>query len=423
MKKTFSINVAGFPFTIDEDAYSLLNDYINTIETAFSNLDDSNEIVSDIESRIAELLLECSSEGSPIITVADVEKVIARVGQPEDMIEIDEVSQNGTTRVTESTTVLPPPYIPPTPPVRKKLYRDPQNAMLGGVCSGLAWYLGMDPTIVRLITVLLTILSVSTVGIAYIVLWIVVPEARTPLERMQMMGEQPTMENIAKTVTGSFKEETARPQFTAPSQNSFGDALATFFAVCAKVLIILGLIIAIPCLIGLVIGLLGCLFALVMFATGIGASFFGEEMPIWYNEAGSIPVWGVLCGIGSILTVGIPLFLLVRMGMKKYTSPLSRGVRNTLLVIWIMGFILAAVATGRIITIADELDHQENIREIIENYDGSIQIDEEGVHIEKTDTIPSSATDSINNRKEVVSITSEGIVIKNDSVNINIGRN
>ncbi|MDE6753622.1 MAG: PspC domain-containing protein [Muribaculaceae bacterium] len=410
MKKTFSINVAGFPFTIDEDAYILLNDYLQAIEHAFSKEEDATEIINDIEGRVAELLAERTAEGSPIITVNDVEEVISRIGKPEEMVEADEEIV-----ITENVRTggpTPPPYIPPLPPVKKKLFRDPQNAMLGGVCSGLAWYMNIDPTVVRLATVLLTILSASTVGIAYIILWIVVPEARTPLERLQMMGEQPTMANIAKTVTGTFREETGN---VTPSnhRNNFGDALASFFGICAKVLIIIGLIIGIPCLIGLVLGLLGCIFALITFLTGIT---FDSVMPEWYQEAGTIPIWGILCGIGCILTIGIPLFILIRMGLKKRMAPLSKGVRNTLVIVWILGFILAGFSTGKIVNIATELDKDEVRREMM-NY----SVDENGITILENKDSVAEDTDSVKGKREIISITSEGIVIDTDSVKMEIG--
>ncbi|MDE6578748.1 MAG: PspC domain-containing protein, partial [Muribaculaceae bacterium] len=383
---------------------------LQAIEHAFSKEEDATEIINDIEGRVAELLAERTAEGSPIITVNDVEEVISRIGKPEEMVEADEEIV-----ITENVRTggpTPPPYIPPLPPVKKKLFRDPQNAMLGGVCSGLAWYMNIDPTVVRLATVLLTILSASTVGIAYIILWIVVPEARTPLERLQMMGEQPTMANIAKTVTGTFREETGN---VTPSnhRNNFGDALASFFGICAKVLIIIGLIIGIPCLIGLVLGLLGCIFALITFLTGIT---FDSVMPEWYQEAGTIPIWGILCGIGCILTIGIPLFILIRMGLKKRMAPLSKGVRNTLVIVWILGFILAGFSTGKIVNIASELDKDEVRREMM-NY----SVDENGITILENNDSVAEDTDSVKGKREIISITSEGIVIDTDSVKMEIG--
>ena len=138
MKKTFNINIAGFPFTIDDDAYSLLNDYLDAIEHAFKNVEDSQELVNDIECRIAELLLEYTSSSSPIVTVTQVEDVIKRIGKPEEMIAEDEtisISGNGEKTKTDSffEEVTPPPFTQKNPYQKKKLFRDPQNAMLGGV--------------------------------------------------------------------------------------------------------------------------------------------------------------------------------------------------------------------------------------------------------------------------------------------------
>lgn len=364
MKKTFNINVAGFPFIIDDDAYTLLSDYLDTIEKAFSRQEDGNEVASDIESRIAELLLECTASGSQIISAANVEEVISRVGTPEEMIEDDiRVSVDGTTgettaTVSETERVTPPPYIPPQPPVKRKLYRDPMNAMLGGVCSGFAWYLKLDPTMVRLITVLITIFSVATGGIAYLIFWIVIPEARTPLERMEMMGEEPTVENIGKTVTGNFREDTTQSA-SSYSNGGFGSTIANICSILVKVLIAIGMILAVIVLGAMIIGLLGCVFALIMFGTSWGGTVFGEMSPFW-EEAGNIPVYGVVCGIGSILTIGIPLFLLVRKGWKK-AAPLSTSMKTTLTILWIVGFITAATSTGRLVNLSYETERQHEI--------------------------------------------------------------
>lgn len=352
MKKTFNINVAGFPFIIDDDAYTLLNDYLDTIEHAFSRLEDSTELINDIENRVAELLLEHTSAGSPIVTLANVQEVIKRIGQPEEMIEADEnisidISEDGE-NVTASTTesATPPPYNPPLPPVKKKLFRDPQNAMLGGVCSGIAAYLNCDATVARLLVVFLSFISFGVVSVAYIILWIIIPEARTPIQRLQMEGKQPTMENIGQTVTNNFREDSSQP-FNNISTNNFGDVLASFFGICARVLVIIGLVIAFPLLFILVLGLLGCVFTLIMYGTSLGASFFGDMMPRWYNDLGSLPIWSILCAIGGILTIGIPIYILLRKGLSKdYT--MSKFTRNSFLCIWIMGFILAAVSGGRI---------------------------------------------------------------------------
>lgn len=368
MKKTFNINVAGFPFVIDEDAYNLLNDYLNTIEHAFKNVDGASELINDIESRVAELLIACTEDGSTIITLADVEQLIARVGKPEEFVEeasftVEDPEGHSETIEVESERTTPPPYIPPLPTPQKRLFRDPQNAMLGGVCSGLAWYIGWDVTWIRLLLVALTICSYAVVGVVYLVLWIVVPEARTPLQRMQMMGEQPTMENIGKTVTDSFKEEqgtNVNPQpTTAPQTAGF---LANTFSLLAKIMIIVGLIIGIPLLVALAVGLIGCIFFMIMWGTtllfGTGLPFEGDKFNDPYIS--QIVFWGVLCGIGWIITIAIPLFYLVRKGMN--SSPLTKRVRMFLNILWVIGFILAACATGMIITVAANEDVYDQLR-------------------------------------------------------------
>lgn len=371
MKKTFNINIAGFPFVIDEDAYNLLNDYLKTIEHAFRHVDGAAELISDLESRIAELLLQSAEDGSAIITLADVEQIIARVGNPEEFVEDETVTiedEEGTTQTVniESETVTPPPYIPDPPRIVKRLYRDPQNSMIGGVCSGLAWYIGWDVTWVRLLFVVLSIISYATWPIVYLVLWIVVPEARTPLQRMQMMGEQPTMENIGKTVTDNFKEAEgikAAPQSdTIQTHSGF---INTSFNILAKCLIILGLIIGLPILIGLAVGLLGC----VLFMISWGATLlFGTGMPfddmnLMDPYMREIVFWGVLCGVGWILTIGIPLFYLIRRGLN--FNPIKRNVRKLINIIWGLGFILAGVATGMVISSAynQERYHHEKYME------------------------------------------------------------
>lgn len=349
MKKTFNINLAGYPFIIDEDAYSLLNEYLHTIEHAFKKITDSQELTSDIEGRAAELLNEGTSGGIRIVTLSDVEKVIARIGKPEEMIEEDdsftfeettdsEGIEESEFSAGEGQTVPP---IPPLPLPRKKLYRDPQGAMLGGVCSGLSWYINFDVTWIRLALVLLTIFSASTFIIIYIILWLVIPEAVTPLQRMQMMGERPTMETIGKTVTDTFRED--RNIDVPEPEPSFGNPnsswLNSLFKILVKVVIIIGLIIGTPILAGLLLGILGCLFALIMAAT---CAITYSSTP-WGSGMTPMVVWGSICAIGIMLTLIIPLYVIVRKGFRS-NRPMSKGQRKFLIILWISAFVVAAIS-------------------------------------------------------------------------------
>lgn len=396
MKRTISINISGFPFTIDEDAYTLLHDYLKTIEHALSGVEGSSELLNDIESRVAELLLLSSENGERIITLADIDKVIARIGTPEEMVEADEsicIDKNDEeVIINDETRTTPPPYIPPLPPLSRKLYRDPMNAMLGGVCSGIAWYLGWDVTWVRLLVVALTILTSGTMAVVYLILWIVVPEARTPLERMQMMREQTTMQNIGRTVTDTFREdkgEKVDPQPTNAPQAA--GTLANIFSILAKACIIIGLVVAVPILCSLVLGLVGAVFFFLMWGTTL---LFGTGLPFDSPEFDDpfvtrIVFWGVLCGVGWILTIAIPLYLLVMKGLKR-NKKLNSSTKKGLWIVWIIGFLTAACSTGMVIN--SVFLQEQNRRDkwlIIHN---NFQDAEEKI-FEETD-VPGTDTDS-----------------------------
>lgn len=380
MKKTFNINIAGYPFVIDEDAYQLLREYLNTIENAFKSTPENSELVNDIEARIAELLLDMASNGNHIITLADVEQIIARIGQPEEMIENEEYisipkddsTPSGEETVIEEETVKPDSPTPPKNPLpSKKLYRDPVNGMLGGVCSGFSWYLGWDVTWIRILVIALTICSFSTVAIVYIILWVVIPAAETPLQRMQMMGEEPTMENIGRTVTDTFmddqgiRESQARQTSRAPQA---ANTIASGASLLVKVLIIAGLIIAFPVLIALVLGLIGCVFFLLMWGASL---LFGNGLDFGTNNIELISgqnrviLSSVICAIGWIITLAIPIGALVYKGLKPGVK-IPTSQKRILVILWIAGFIIAAISTGATVSNGITLEEKQRTQREIE---------------------------------------------------------
>ena len=377
MKKTLNINLAGYPFTIDDDAYQLLKDYLDTIRYAFETQEDTEDLAADIESRIAELLIEKEDEAMKIITLNEVKEVIERIGKPSEFIEIEEseININNTNNNlnnpegsdTSHATITPPPYEPSkysrNPFVRKRIFRDPQNSMLGGVCAGIANYLHIDVTIVRLITVLLFFLSATTVAIVYIILWIVIPEARTPLQRMQMMGEDTTVENIGKTVTGNYQENNL--ETISQPKTGFERFLNSALSLFIKVLIFLGLLIAIPVLLGLTIGLVGCIIAVFVFAVAMtGGIFSGPEG--WFDSSieGMMVFYILLAVIGGIITIGIPLWLFFKMLMRKKDNTLNYNynARNqrALLVIWLCGIAILSVFSVKAVKEGKELSKWEH---------------------------------------------------------------
>ena len=365
MKPTLNINLAGYPFTIDEDAYRLLKDYLDTIRYAFDTKEDTEDLAADIESRIAEILIENESGNVRIVTIEEISKVIERIGRPSEFIEVEEnasshENENEETIRIKEDKITPPPYEPNrnfVSPWHKKLFRDPQNSMLGGVCSGLAAYLNIDVTVVRLLTVLLFFLSATTVAIAYIILWIVVPEANTPLQRMQMMGQDPTMENIGKTVTGNFQGEENGANPRSATGTGFKRFLTSAFSIFVKCIIILGFIIAFPVLLALLLVLLACIIA--FFAAGgalIGGGIFGDELPFAAPGGGVLALYLLLATIGAIITLGIPFWLLIRMVFKKNSPNISPNNRRSLVIIWLAGIALTAVFTVKSVKKTKYLD-------------------------------------------------------------------
>lgn len=180
MKKSFTVNINGSIFYIDEDAYALLQSYFEQLNIAFKG-EDGKEIVNDIEGRIAELLNERKGS-SGIVTIAEVNELISRVGSPEELNDSNESPQQ-----EESQSSVPPPY----QPLRreKRLFRDESNRVLGGVLSGIGEYYGWNVTLLRIIVLLLTCTTwFFPCFIAYIVAWCVIPAARTPVQRLEMSG-------------------------------------------------------------------------------------------------------------------------------------------------------------------------------------------------------------------------------------------
>jgi phage shock protein PspC (stress-responsive transcriptional regulator) len=185
MNKIIQINLAGQAVSIDEKAYQSLSHYLQTLENHFANTVDGREILTDIEARIAELFFGKIRRGNAFINENDVSEAIQLMGTAEDMdIDQDPETQH---RQKETNTSS------------KKLYRDTDDRVLGGVCSGLAAYFGMDTSVVRIIAVLI-ILFTGIPLIAYFVLWAILPEANTPEDRSRMKGGNTTINDIVNSV-------------------------------------------------------------------------------------------------------------------------------------------------------------------------------------------------------------------------------
>ena len=198
MKTTITINLGGKVFHIDDDAYEMLHTYLIAVEKQFKSEDERKEIMLDIEARLSELFTETLGQKRDVIMKDDVSKVISIMGEPEDFAD-DETKKESAGSTGRESKRKRMNY-----KTAKKLFRDPDNRILGGVCGGLGAYFNIDPIVFRIIFILIAF-GMGSGLIIYIILWIAIPEATTTAQRLEMRGEPITIENIKKAVRDEFE--------------------------------------------------------------------------------------------------------------------------------------------------------------------------------------------------------------------------
>lgn len=330
MKKTLTINLGGTVYHIDEDAYHLLDSYLANLRIHFRREEGADEIVNDMELRISELFA-CRLDGSrQVITIADVEEIITRLGKPEELA--GEGGQDDGQ---------------PDPKKgfgQHRLYRNPDNKVLGGVLGGLAAYFGWDPTWVRLAVLLLASPFVVTgfgwgnILLVYAIGWIIIPMARTATEKLAMRGEPVNMENIGKTVTDGFEKvddyvRSGRPRSIL---QRMGEGIVSVAGFLIKFLLVMVAICCAPVL----FVLLGVCFALLMAATGIVVAVpavLYEVLPqVDWNLVGAAPGATIALSVAGILVIGIPIIGLIHLLMRHLGGwqPMSMVTKVIFIVLW-----------------------------------------------------------------------------------------
>ena len=187
MNKVVQVNLGGNAFTIDDDAYRRLDAYMLDLERYFANSGNPDDIMSDIESRIAEIFSELL-KSRKIVEITDVEAAIRIMGTPSDFEETtSSTSQTTTGRAWDIKT-------------GKKLFRNPDDKVIGGVCSGLAAYFGVQEVLWVRLAFVIIFLTMGFGFVVYLVMWALVPEAKTAADRLAMVGEQANVKNIARMV-------------------------------------------------------------------------------------------------------------------------------------------------------------------------------------------------------------------------------
>lgn len=260
MNKTVTANISGIVFHIETDAYEKLHQYLSTIRRYFNDSDGTEEIMADIEARIAELFKEKLGLGRDVITMHNVQHVIEVMGEPEQYMD-EESSEN-----YSSTHANPNNYQAKR---TKKLYRDEDDSMVGGVCSGLGYYFGIDRIWIRAFFLIVVFAGFGTGIPIYIILWIIMPTAKTTGEKLEMRGEPINVENIGNTIKDEFnsfkKKVDGKPtEFARKTERgvmsffeAIGKVLYIFLKVLSKVIAIALIIFPLIALVGLITILVG----------------------------------------------------------------------------------------------------------------------------------------------------------------------
>jgi len=191
MKKNYSVNIGGQLFNIDEDALRRLEEYFNRLRDYFGGNGEASEMLADVEARIAELLGPLSRGSERVVDITAIESVINQMGEPEEWGTPDDETTGGSNSNKHSGN--------------RRIFRDPDHRLLGGVASGLAAWSGIDPWVVRVLFILFSVFYFTGL-IVYAVLWLVLPEAHTTSEKLEMHGEEVNVDNLKRR----FNEEKQR---------------------------------------------------------------------------------------------------------------------------------------------------------------------------------------------------------------------
>ena len=365
MNKTININLGGFFFHIDEIAYQKLKRYLESISKSLS--DDpqgKNEIIADIEARISELLSEKITDVRQVVNEGDIEDIIKIMGQPEDYAEAEETYNNASYSYKRNNAS------------GKKLFRDGDDKFLGGVSAGIAHYFNIDTIWVRL-GLLALFFSAGFGVILYIILWILLPEAKTTAEKLQMEGEPVNIDNIEKKIREEFnnvsenvsvlankaseKLKDGANEFSEKMNKTFSgktlknNGLQDFINTIGKILLVLFKVI------GKFIGVLlvfiagAVILSLIIGGFSVGSlewlNVNGEVLqypPFFYDSV--LPKW--LLTLFGFTLIGIPFLILFVLGLRILSSSVKKFTKATsltLLGIWLvalLGFIFTGLDFG-----------------------------------------------------------------------------
>ena len=346
MKEITRIHLAKTPYDIELDAKEVLQNYLSEIKQMMG----SEDTMYEIEARMVELLGERGVQSNGIITMSDVEDLRSKMGLPKEFSD------------SESTEDSQANLIPSNSPA-KRLMRDTDNAIFGGVCAGIAAYWGINPLWVRLLFIISPFITFGTALLVYIIIWISLPEAKTVAEKLQMRGEPVTLNSLKKAANNSESKYRAK------------ETLAKILRICLAL--------------GLFFTTLGLLAVLVVGSiTGIMAMPFINEFTHAQPWAWGLLISLIIAGIMAVEMFGVLTFSVARM---KFT----KSVLITLVITSVIGVLSIAgmVITGSKLS-NEVVQDRQRLTKVIHaklpnNVEGVKYVELEGNHM-TSEIIPSS---------------------------------
>ncbi|PUZ26586.1 phage shock protein C (PspC) family protein [Chitinophaga costaii] len=333
MKKIININLSARLIPIEDSAYEILRQYLESLRRHFSKEEGAEEIQSDIESRIAELFHDKLKNGAHCITDEDVQTVITSIGRPEQFEGSDESS--GQTPPADDLYSRRP---------RKRLYRDPDTKVLGGVCGGLGNYFSVDPVIFRIIFALLAIGGFGTGVLVYFILWVATPEANTAAEKLEMRGERVDLNNIKTTIQEEISQIKGNvgkvgddiKNFTYGRGRQVGNGIERFFHSLVDILGKTLILVTKGIFFFLAVVILFCLIIAAVAIAASSAAIFPFKEVMLEPGLQTALIWPVFA-----LLLGIPIVALVIFIVRKITGikQSNRFVGASLGILWLIGVV------------------------------------------------------------------------------------
>jgi len=372
MNKTVTINISGIIFNIDDEAYDKLKQYLSTIRGYFNKSEGRDEIMADIEARIAEMFQEKISESKQIIIMEDVDEVITVMGEPEAYMDEDASEhtsdESSTSQDRERKTGS------------GRLYRDGEGSVVGGVCSGIGYYFGFDPLLLRILIVVVMFFF-GTGFFLYLLLWIIMPEAKTTAEKLEMKGKKVNVNNIGKAIEdemGNIKEtfndlhNSARKAGGGPTIRKFSQAVRDIIEFFLRILALA--LKAIGKVIGAILVAFGLIFLTLFILSiagynqafivaqpeGIVTESYAEATSLIFNSPDQI----ILATMALLLIFGIPVAAIVYGGLRLLFNFRKevKGLGLILVGLWFVG-ILSAVVVG--VQMGSQFTSEEVVEESI----------------------------------------------------------